>query len=118
MELLALARTSKDFRKFFMARTTAKLWETARLNVEGLPDCPPHLSEPAYASLAFDTHCTVRYSSENALRNIPCNAEPAAYHTVMLQAGREKRPLGPQCEILSGMQKIQVHINTISRRLG
>ena len=42
-----------------MARSAAPLWRVARLNVEGLPDCPSHLGEPAYASLVFDTHCQV-----------------------------------------------------------
>lgn len=29
------------------------------MSVEGLPDLPDHLSEPAYANLAFDSHCHV-----------------------------------------------------------
>lgn len=61
MDLLNLARTTKVFRRFLMARSAAPLWKTARLNDKGLPECPPHLSEPAYANLAFDTHCHVRF---------------------------------------------------------
>ncbi|GJE92830.1 F-box protein [Phanerochaete sordida] len=57
MDLLNLARTSRDFRSFLMARSATPLWKAARQNVEGLPDCPVDLSEPAYANLAFDSHC-------------------------------------------------------------
>jgi len=34
-------------------------WTYALSNVEGLPSCPSDLSEPQYASLAFDQHCHV-----------------------------------------------------------
>ncbi|KAI0942892.1 hypothetical protein AcV7_002185 [Taiwanofungus camphoratus] len=56
-DLLALARTSKPFRALLMTRESAHLWKTARKNLEGFPDCPQHLSEPAYANLAFSPHC-------------------------------------------------------------
>ena len=36
------------------------MWKVARSNVEDLPDCPAHLSEPAYANLAFFPYCHVR----------------------------------------------------------
>lgn len=60
LDLLNLARTSVDFRKYLMARSAAPLWKSTRKNVEGLPDCPAHLNEPQYANLVFDTHCHVR----------------------------------------------------------
>ncbi|KZT08431.1 uncharacterized protein LAESUDRAFT_723952 [Laetiporus sulphureus 93-53] len=56
-DLLNLARTDKSFRSTLMSRNAAPLWKAARLNVEGLPDCPAHLSEPAYANLVFFVHC-------------------------------------------------------------
>ncbi|GBE83905.1 hypothetical protein SCP_0509640 [Sparassis crispa] len=56
-DLLNLARTSKAFRALLMTRTSAHLWKAARKNVDGLPDCPPYLSEPEYANLAFSPHC-------------------------------------------------------------
>ena len=59
MDLLNLARTAKVFRRFLMARSTASLWRAARSGADNLPDCPSHLSEPAYANLVFDTHCQV-----------------------------------------------------------
>ena len=43
-----------------MSRNSASMWKAARANVEGLPDCPAHLSEPAYANLAFFPYCHVR----------------------------------------------------------
>ena len=58
-DLLNLARTTKDFRTFLMSRNAAPFWKAARQQVEGLPDCPAHLSEPAYANLVFFSHCHV-----------------------------------------------------------
>ena len=58
-DLLNLARTSKDFRRVLMSRSSAPFWKAARQQVPGLPDCPPYLSEPAYANLAFFSHCHV-----------------------------------------------------------
>ncbi|KAI0928373.1 hypothetical protein AcW1_005636 [Taiwanofungus camphoratus] len=62
-DLLYLARTSKAFRALLMTRTSAHLWKAARNNLEGFPGCPPHLSEPEYANLAFSPHC------HNCLKN-------------------------------------------------
>ncbi len=59
LDLLHLARTSKDFRSLLMSRESALLWQGARQNIEGLPDCPTFLSEPAFANLVFDTSCYV-----------------------------------------------------------
>ncbi|KAI0744136.1 hypothetical protein C8Q80DRAFT_881284 [Daedaleopsis nitida] len=56
-DLLSLARSSKDFRALLMSRNSASFWKAARQQVAGLPECPPYLSEPAYANLVFSTHC-------------------------------------------------------------
>ncbi|KAI0689357.1 hypothetical protein C8T65DRAFT_672976 [Cerioporus squamosus] len=56
-DLVNLARTARDFRAFLMSRDSAPFWRAARKQVDGLPDCPPFLSEPAYANLVFSTHC-------------------------------------------------------------
>ncbi|KAI0768936.1 hypothetical protein BC629DRAFT_1535598 [Irpex lacteus] len=57
-DLLSLARSSKELRSLFMSRKTLFLWKAARLNMPGMPSCPEDMSEPAYASLMFDTHCS------------------------------------------------------------
>ena len=57
-DLLNLARTTKAFRTFLMSRSSAPFWKAARQQLE-LPECPPHLSEPAYANLVFFFHCHV-----------------------------------------------------------
>ena len=63
-DLLSLARTTKNFRAFLMSRKTSVLsWKASRANVEGLPDCPEFLSEPAYANLAFSAVCHVSVCS-------------------------------------------------------
>ncbi|KAI0725257.1 hypothetical protein C8Q72DRAFT_615136 [Fomitopsis betulina] len=56
-DLLNLARTTKPFRRFLMSRRSAQTWRAARANVEELPDCPAHLSEPQYANLLFFPYC-------------------------------------------------------------
>ncbi|KAI0088493.1 hypothetical protein BDY19DRAFT_947876 [Irpex rosettiformis] len=61
-EMLWLSRLSKAFNKFFTSRTTQYIWKAAALNVPGLPPCPEGLTEIAYASLLFDTHCHNCYS--------------------------------------------------------
>ncbi|KAI0792958.1 hypothetical protein BC629DRAFT_1287280 [Irpex lacteus] len=62
-DLLNLARSSKDLRKFFMSRNSSSAWKAARATVTqplpGLPLCPADLSEPAYANLMFDAYCHV-----------------------------------------------------------
>lgn len=60
MDLLNLARTNKDYRRILMNSNSASVWKAARQHIEGLPECPPFLSEPAFANLAFDHHCHVR----------------------------------------------------------
>lgn len=42
-------------------RNSINIWKSAFQNVEGplLPPCPPRLTEPQYANLAFSEHCHV-----------------------------------------------------------
>ena len=57
LDLLHLARTTKLFRNYLMSRRSALLWKTAQRNLDCLSDCPPYLSEPAYAELMFGLQC-------------------------------------------------------------
>ncbi|KAI9569475.1 hypothetical protein HD554DRAFT_2020544 [Boletus coccyginus] len=57
LDLLRLARTTKQFRQLLMHRSSVSIWIAARKNVPDLPDCPPYMSEPQFANLVFDTHC-------------------------------------------------------------
>ena len=59
LDLLQLSRTSKKLRSLLLGRSSKSVWIQARANVEGLPDCPLDMSEPAYASLAFEPYCHV-----------------------------------------------------------
>ena len=59
-DLLNLARTSKPFRALLMNKKDAgACWTAARLQAEDIPPIPPHLDEPAYASLLYSLHCHV-----------------------------------------------------------
>lgn len=61
--LLNLARTCKFFRSTLMVNSSAFVWKAALRQVDGLPDCPDDLSEPAYTNLVFYARCHVRTSS-------------------------------------------------------
>ncbi|KAI5995363.1 hypothetical protein EDC04DRAFT_2802323 [Pisolithus marmoratus] len=57
LDVLRLARTTKEFRRVLMHRSSRSVWIAARNNLPDLPDCPPYMSEPQFANLVFDTHC-------------------------------------------------------------
>jgi hypothetical protein len=59
LDVLNLARVTKDFRRILMHRSSSSVWKAARANVNGLPDCPPEMSEPQWAHLAFYQYCNV-----------------------------------------------------------
>lgn len=42
-----------------MTRRSGLVWKMAQRNTQKLPDCPPYLSEPAYAELMFGLDCHV-----------------------------------------------------------
>ncbi|RDX56849.1 hypothetical protein OH76DRAFT_1395991 [Lentinus brumalis] len=56
-DLLNLARTSKSFRALLMSRSSHAMWRASIEGVEGLPKCPPYMSEPEYINLLFFPHC-------------------------------------------------------------
>ncbi|CAE6376828.1 unnamed protein product [Rhizoctonia solani] len=57
-DLVLLSRVNKFFRELFMSRQATSIWISARLNVPGLPPCPPELCEPQYAALIFTKMCS------------------------------------------------------------
>ncbi|KAG7088097.1 hypothetical protein E1B28_012123 [Marasmius oreades] len=61
LELLYLSRTTRELRIFLMSQaSSAAIWRTSRTNVfPKLPPIPEGLSEPLYASLAFEASCYV-----------------------------------------------------------
>ena len=69
LDLLRLIRVSRHFRAIFTSKLSRRIWIAARANVEGLPDCPPDLSEPEYAFLVFDRDtCHVLYGTAVGIR--------------------------------------------------
>ncbi|KAF8141138.1 hypothetical protein EV363DRAFT_1307202 [Boletus edulis] len=56
-DLLSLSRTCQSLRELLMDESSTLVWKTARRQVDGLPDCPPDLTEQEYADLLFDAHC-------------------------------------------------------------
>jgi hypothetical protein len=59
LDLLRLARTTKELRKLLLHRSATSVWKAALSNVEGLPACPEDLSLPFWTNLVFDHHCQV-----------------------------------------------------------
>ncbi|KAH8116084.1 hypothetical protein DFH11DRAFT_1506935 [Phellopilus nigrolimitatus] len=61
-DLLSMARSSKSLRELLMSKSSKQIWRAAE-DAVGLPECPPDLSSPQYASLIFDKFCMVRFLS-------------------------------------------------------
>ncbi|KAG6916512.1 hypothetical protein DXG01_006513 [Tephrocybe rancida] len=57
-DLLALSRVSKFYRSLFLSRKSRSIWTRVLKNAV-LPECPPFMNEPQYASLVYDTFCFV-----------------------------------------------------------
>ncbi|KIM49547.1 hypothetical protein M413DRAFT_21748 [Hebeloma cylindrosporum] len=59
LDLLHLSRTSKQLRDFFLDRSSrVPIWQRSFANfVPAMPECPPDLTEPEYAELAFGDSC-------------------------------------------------------------
>ncbi|KAI0831736.1 hypothetical protein BC628DRAFT_1415246 [Trametes gibbosa] len=58
IDLLQLARTSKELRAMLLSRTSRHIWVAARRNiVPRMPDCPDYMSEAQYAHLVFERIC-------------------------------------------------------------
>jgi hypothetical protein len=109
MDLLNLARTTKAFRQLLMRKSSAFVWKAALGQVEGLPDCPPDLSEPQYTNLVFYPHCHV--SLMVLLHRTFC--EPGV--TVALQECCADHSLVVASQVLPVMQKITVRLTQDNR---
>ncbi|CAA7265863.1 unnamed protein product [Cyclocybe aegerita] len=57
-DLLRLARTTKDFRRLLMNKSSISVWKASLREVPGLPPCPPEMTEPAWTNLVFSPQCT------------------------------------------------------------
>ncbi|KZT30909.1 hypothetical protein NEOLEDRAFT_45258 [Neolentinus lepideus HHB14362 ss-1] len=56
-DLLRLSRTSKSLRSCLLNPSATTVWKRTRGNVEGIPECPPNLTESQYAHLIFEHVC-------------------------------------------------------------
>ncbi|RPD59140.1 hypothetical protein L227DRAFT_163888 [Lentinus tigrinus ALCF2SS1-6] len=59
LDILQLARTSKEYRRLLLSRKSRHVWVTARERIAPRPllDPPEGLSEPLYAALLFEPTC-------------------------------------------------------------
>ncbi|KAJ7589026.1 hypothetical protein C8J56DRAFT_1163994 [Mycena floridula] len=57
MDVLNLARTTKELRRVLMRRSALSIWKAALAEVPELPECPADMSLPGWVNLAFSLHC-------------------------------------------------------------
>ncbi|CAE6497578.1 unnamed protein product [Rhizoctonia solani] len=57
-DIITLSRASKFLRELLMRRSSRHVWTNSMKNIEGLPACPPDMSEPHYLALLFARDCT------------------------------------------------------------
>ena len=80
LDLLHLARTTKDLRAILMNRSSISIWKHSRSQFDDLPDCPDDLSEPQYAEFLFGKACTVSLVFNFSLRS-HCSVIPPSFAT-------------------------------------
>lgn len=63
MDILNLARTTKEFRRVILHKNATSLWKTVWTNPDlddDTPPCPEDVSLPSWTNLLFSAHCHVR----------------------------------------------------------
>lgn len=60
-DVLSLSRTSKTLHAFLNEDHARGIWRSSLATVRALPLCPPDMTEPQYACLAFDDWCHVSF---------------------------------------------------------
>ncbi|KAI0710504.1 hypothetical protein C8Q76DRAFT_623693, partial [Earliella scabrosa] len=68
-DLLVISRVNKQIRQHMQGPDSVKLWQLARKNEEGLPECPEWLTETQYAALCFGNHCQNCLNSDDRSRS-------------------------------------------------
>ncbi|KAJ8520544.1 hypothetical protein ONZ45_g2664 [Pleurotus djamor] len=59
LDLLRLARTTKDLRSLLMKRSSLTLWKAVFDHVPDIPEKPEDMAEPAWANFLFTNNCFV-----------------------------------------------------------
>jgi hypothetical protein len=96
LDILHLSWTSKGLHDVLARRSAQCVWQRARANVRGLPECPDDLTEAAYARLVFDAHCQV-YRDQKFRRT------KLKISTVVLSPGDTQSSVGSTCSLLQSM---------------
>lgn len=58
-DLLRISRTTKEFRRILLHKSSISTWKSSFEEIRDLPPCPPEMCEPAWANLVFSPHCHV-----------------------------------------------------------
>ncbi|KAL0064198.1 hypothetical protein AAF712_008920 [Marasmius tenuissimus] len=66
-DLLRLSRASRELRRMLLTKASQSMWRRARAN-SGIPEPIGSMSEPAFASLVFEAHCSFCFAPN--VRNI------------------------------------------------
>ena len=59
IDVLHMARTTKELRAILMSRSAVMIWREALGNISGLPPCPDDLNEPQWVDLVYGKSCQV-----------------------------------------------------------
>lgn len=61
-DILQLSRTTKEFRRTLINKSSKFIWKAARLNVNDFPDPFPGMNEIEFINLAFSPHCHICFA--------------------------------------------------------
>jgi hypothetical protein len=103
MDLIRLSRTNKSLRNILLSRTCRTVWTSTLASIPNMPPCPPHLTEPQYARLAFENVCHVSVASLVHCFNLCLDT------VVLLCAVHHASHLEPLGTLLQGMHHERGH---------
>lgn len=112
-DLLRLTRTTKEFRRILLHRSSISTWKASFEHVPSLPACPPEMCEPAWANLAFSPHCHVCLWSSfvRLMSNLAWTPQ------VLQRQRRPPRGVEISCAHLCEMLPVSVSISLFFRHL-
>ncbi|OJT07265.1 hypothetical protein TRAPUB_1894 [Trametes pubescens] len=113
IDILQLARTSKELRRMLLSRSARGVWLAARKNIlPRMPDCPEHMNEAQYAHLIFERVCSACgvNQSVNVDYAIPARFCGPCWKTNARNGGKLAREagLGKQPEVFNLLPKANI----------
>ncbi|KAI0748050.1 hypothetical protein C8Q80DRAFT_1169806 [Daedaleopsis nitida] len=113
-DLMNLARSSKSFRALLLSTSARPLWKASMEGVEGLPKCPPYLSEPAFVNLLFfpNCHACLKPNVQSVIFEFSARYCPSCKRT-RTQSIHEVSRFMQDVRSITGPGKLQIWFNRI-----